>query len=251
MKTLLLTLAVAFTALPCIAQQKPPAPEAGALTGVDTSEKPAALELMIREQQAAVEKARQEMLEIMKRHHIVDFQSTPGAPPANGSAALSVELEALHAKAEPAQQADFDRWLDHSLALCAEDANFRQTYTALLQSAADLAKLKASGLGERHPKIMAMEAALKGHRKQLSFMAAQRRERLRKELLDGVKATEASQAAESAGPGGANEYLQAKRDYEAASEGLRKLREKALEERLRTPPLPHEAAEAVVDKEKK
>ena len=193
MKTLLLTFAVTFTALPCIAQQ--------------------------------------------------NSSSTQPGP-------LSAELEALHAKAEPAQQADFDRWLDHSLALCEEDANFRQTYTALLQSAADLAKLKAGGLGSRHPQIVALEATVRGQRKQLTSLAAQRRERLRKELINGVKATEAAQAARSSGHAGGDEYQKAKKDYEAALERLRNAQEKAAKEPLPTP-VPHEAAEPGMDKEKK
>lgn len=226
MKTLLLTFAV-FTHLPCMAQEKQAAPEAE-MAAQQLNQEMVMLTKGIHDQEAAVEKARVEMLKIMKRHKIVDLQPAPAAPP---ESPLSAELEALHAKAEPAQQAEFERWLDHSLTVCTEDAAFRQAYISLLQQSTDLAILKAGGLGERHAKVIALESSVKVQRKQLSALAAQRRDRLRKELIDGVKASEESPPAIPS----ADEYRKAKQEYEAAAERLKSLREEIVKKKLDTP----------------
>lgn len=223
MKTLLLTSALFASLLTCMAQEKQSAPDAESAAAQGASQDVESLAKRVQDQEAAVEQARMRLLDIMKRDCITSF------PPAPSPAPLSATLEALHVQAEPAQQAEFDRWLDHSLTVCTEDAAFRQTYISLLQLSADLAKLKAGGLGERHPKIVGLENSLESQRKQLSALAAQRRDRLRKELIDGVKASETSPPVSAP----SDDYRKAKREYEAELERLKSLQAEVTKEEPR------------------
>lgn len=230
----------------------------------------ASLEQQLDKQRERVEEARMQMLDIMKKYRIVDLGadlhwSTDGAPVTGLNDVIRTsnqdlyksqrDSESIKTQIETLTNLEGDDLIQQAASLQLQDDTVSRHWPQYQQLQLDVRQLLDSGLGERHPKMVAVEGQLLKTREMLLAGVESIKNSLRTQLeiasksltqMEGLHRDKEDRSMEDRMRH--VEYTESKKDYEMQKEMLKDMQSKLYSESIdimmpKTPTVIHEHAE--------
>jgi succinoglycan biosynthesis transport protein ExoP len=208
-----------------------------------------ALEGKVKSQETVVEDARKDMMDLMKKHGIVDMGVSygKGLSPTIGTSdnsyaesqrsvlEMETQVATMKAQLENLQSLSGDQLIESAMQLNVRDGTIDTFATKYKTDRVDYIRLTTSGFGKRHPKVLGLVKQIEEERRILTTAAENFRATLKiniknmqdaldsdKGISDDKKLKTVEERQKSA------EYVQAKGRYEMKLDLLNQMRETAL-----------------------